>query len=195
MKFKIDNSVIILISILGMDIIMYSWIVNLFFKKDPTIVAGIIAFFGAVIGGYLTWSGVRYSIEHQKAKDRLDRLPDILKKCWRINTNYIPFGTVLASEISNNIYTSNEEVESLISDFYDKTEEIATEIAIDVSPEMYHLIMRYYTLLTDFGAYVAKEKIDDFINELFDISINTMKMVEVFEDEYEKLAESLRVEV
>ncbi|MEA0563286.1 hypothetical protein [Lysinibacillus irui] len=195
MKFKIENSVIILISIIGMDIIMYLWIVNLFFKMDVTIVAGIIAFAGAVIGGYLTWSGVRYNIEHQKAKDRLERLPDILKKCWQINTKYIAFGSVLAYSLSTKKDMSKEQVELKIEEFYKQTEEIATELALDVSPEMYRLVLRYYTVLTDYGAYVAKKKQDDFIKELYELDTKAIKMVNSLSNEYEKLADSLKVEV
>ncbi|MED4399795.1 hypothetical protein [Metabacillus fastidiosus] len=56
----------IFISIFLADLIMYGGLVRMFFgKMDTTIIAGIISFIGAVLGGTITYVGVRKTLQHR----------------------------------------------------------------------------------------------------------------------------------
>ncbi len=56
--------VAILLLILG-DILLLGYILNLIFNWDTTIIAGIIGFFGAVLGGVITYVGVNKTLRHR----------------------------------------------------------------------------------------------------------------------------------
>jgi len=173
-------------------LIIFFGVYSYFFSvKDYTLIAGIIAFWGAIIGGYLTWRGVEYNIKHQKAKDRYKKLPDEIKKCWKLN-KYISFGyfiSNLTKELDIN------ETDDKIMEFIDETEEIATEIALDISPEMYKLTMKYYTLLEDYVAYVKRNKVDIYNENMREIYNKSCFILQEYETEYETLAESLNVKM
>ncbi len=56
---------LILFSILLADCIIFGGLIHMFFNGDPTIIAGIIAFIGAIIGGLITYVGVNRTLEHR----------------------------------------------------------------------------------------------------------------------------------
>lgn len=56
---------LLIISILLVDIIIYAGLIKLFFNGDVTIIAGVIAFIGAVIGGIITYLGVNKTLHHR----------------------------------------------------------------------------------------------------------------------------------
>ena len=177
--------------ILNMLIIFFGVYSYFFSVKDYTLIAGIIAFWGAIIGGYLTWRGVEYNIEHQKAKDRYKKLPEEIKKCWKLN-KYLSFGYFISTLTKDlDIDVTRDKV----SEFYDDTEEIATEIALDISPEMYKLTMKYYTLLTEYVAYVNKNEIGIYNEKMSEIYNGSCLILQEYEKEYETLVESLNVKV
>lgn len=183
--------IFISILILNMLIIFFGIYTYFFNVSDYTLIAGIIGFCGAIIGGYLTWRGVEYNIEHQKAKDRYKKLPDEIKKCWKLN-KYLSFGHFISSLTKE---LKIEDIRDKILQFYDDTEEDATEIALDISPEMYRLTMNYYTLLSEYVVYVKKNKIDDFNEEMSGIYNKSCLILQAYEKEYESLAESLNVKM
>ena len=80
---KINNSIekltphLILVSILLIDILFLAGLIKVFFKGNSTIIAGVIAFIGAIIGGYITYLGVNKTLEH---RDREVFLNDATEK-------------------------------------------------------------------------------------------------------------------
>ncbi|KAA0944090.1 AzlD domain-containing protein [Sporosarcina sp. ANT_H38] len=68
---KINNALpyTILASIILMDIFIVAGLINIFFGWDPTIIAGVIAFVGAIIGGSLTLIGVKWTLTSQFEKE------------------------------------------------------------------------------------------------------------------------------
>lgn len=56
---------IIIVSILLIDILFVAGLINVFFKGNTTIIASVIAFIGAIIGGYITYYGVNRTLEHR----------------------------------------------------------------------------------------------------------------------------------
>ncbi|MED1747527.1 hypothetical protein [Bacillus zhangzhouensis] len=65
MKLNSKDTILIFIilSIFIADVLIYCGILNLFFKDKETIWAGLIAFVGAIIGGGITYLGVRRQIQ------------------------------------------------------------------------------------------------------------------------------------
>ncbi|MGE7922363.1 hypothetical protein ACQKND_04150 [Viridibacillus arvi] len=60
---------IIITSLVLMDLLIFGGILYKFYNFDSTIIAAIIAFFGAIIGGYITLIGVRSTIEDNNKRD------------------------------------------------------------------------------------------------------------------------------
>lgn len=56
---------LIIVSLLLADLLLYGGLINMFFNDHETIVAGIIAFFGAIIGGGVTYLGVNKTLKHR----------------------------------------------------------------------------------------------------------------------------------
>ncbi|EIM05015.1 hypothetical protein A1A1_18342 [Planococcus antarcticus DSM 14505] len=56
---------ILIVSILLTDFIIYGGLINMFFEDKETIIAGVIAFFGAIIGGVITYLGVNKTLKHR----------------------------------------------------------------------------------------------------------------------------------
>lgn len=191
--FVIGITIIALVLYLLLSIYVVYKAVN---DTNDAIMAGIIGFVGAIIGGYLTWRGVKVSVEHQKEKDRLEKLPGILKNCWKIQSRYIAFGTVLAMNLSKNKSNiSIDAVNQKVDEFYNTTDEEATDLALDVSPEMYQLILSYYTHISDFRVYYNRGEVVSYSNKLYDFGEQFNDMLFSYAKEYEILSNRLKVEV
>ncbi|WP_144679850.1 hypothetical protein [Bacillus altitudinis] len=67
MKLNSKDTILIFIilSIFIADVLIYCGILNLFFKDKETIWAGLIALVGAIIGGAITFLGVKLQIKHR----------------------------------------------------------------------------------------------------------------------------------
>lgn len=65
---------VILISFLLAVIIMYAGLIKMFFDMNETIIAGVIAFIGAVIGGAITLVGVKMTIDQTNEKEMESKL-------------------------------------------------------------------------------------------------------------------------
>ncbi|MGN7326587.1 hypothetical protein [Bacillus pumilus] len=75
----------IIVSLFSFNLIIYTGLLNLFFEDNETIWAGIIAFTGAIIGGAITYYGVKlqlYSREKElfmsTASEKLIKLDQLL---------------------------------------------------------------------------------------------------------------------
>ena len=85
MKIRDFLPFIILISVLLVDLLLYSGLVHVFFDGDKTIIAGIIAFIGAIIGGFITYLGVNRTLEH---RDREVFLSTVIERLYNIEKMY-----------------------------------------------------------------------------------------------------------
>ncbi|MER2119226.1 MAG: hypothetical protein ABS935_03105 [Solibacillus sp.] len=66
-------------------LLVTGWILVEFYEWKDTIIAAIIAFVGAIIGGLITWLGVRITIDNANKIRNLDAIPE---KIERINRFY-----------------------------------------------------------------------------------------------------------
>ncbi|WP_342502022.1 hypothetical protein [Bacillus sp. FSL W7-1085] len=78
---------IIIVSLFLGDLIIYTGLLNLFFEDKETLWAGIIGFTGAVIGGGITYYGIRMQLNHkdrevfiQSVQARTDIIQEYLSK-------------------------------------------------------------------------------------------------------------------
>lgn len=109
MKIKKYLQYLLLISLILADIIIYIGLFRLF-KYDTTLIAGCISFMGALIGGGITYFGVRKTIQH---RDKEVFLNDATEKLMineeLIDTYKSHLNSVFILEnMNNNINISNE---------------------------------------------------------------------------------------
>lgn len=72
--------IFLMLSLFIGDLLLYSGIINLFFKDKETIWAGLIAFAGAILGGAITYYGVRIQIQHREKEIFMSNLTETLTK-------------------------------------------------------------------------------------------------------------------
>jgi len=76
---------IIIISIILMNILLCGGIISIFFVDKEAIIAGVIAFFGAVIGGSITLVGVSKTINENRKGERIKEIKIDLKSVEYLN--------------------------------------------------------------------------------------------------------------
>lgn len=80
-KKGVDNAMpfVMLISVLLVNILLVTGIMKLFFGWDSAILAGVIAFIGAIIGGSITLIGVNKTIHENRKEEELKTIITNLK--------------------------------------------------------------------------------------------------------------------
>ncbi|WGT39034.1 hypothetical protein QH639_25185 [Lysinibacillus sp. 1 U-2021] len=89
MKEKTLNN-ILFISLVITSLAALLVAVVVFFKAglwEPTIAAGFIGFTGAIIGGFITWLGVKVTIENSNRIRELDAIPSKIEKINKFHTS------------------------------------------------------------------------------------------------------------
>ncbi|MCY7918894.1 hypothetical protein [Bacillus vallismortis] len=66
LNFKDTILIFIILSLFLGDLLLYLGILNIFFEDKETIWAGLIAFTGAILGGAITYYGVKLQIQHRE---------------------------------------------------------------------------------------------------------------------------------
>ncbi|KAF6540144.1 hypothetical protein LRS76_17980 [Bacillus amyloliquefaciens] len=82
MRLNIKNIIFIfvIVSLFLGDLLLYSGILNMFFKDKETIWAGLIAFTGAILGGAITYYGVKLQIQHREKEIFMSTVTETLTK-------------------------------------------------------------------------------------------------------------------
>lgn len=82
MRLNIKNIIFIfvIVSLFLGDLLLYSGILNMFFKDKETIWAGLIAFAGAILGGAITYYGVKLQIQHREKEIFMSNVTETLTK-------------------------------------------------------------------------------------------------------------------
>lgn len=170
----------ILSSIVIADILVYIWLFKLIFNWNTTIVAGVIGFSGAIIGGLLTLIGVRSTIMFQIRKDKYNRLPKIINNSWKIQ-GQIAFTMGLKSA---KIENKNIDDEKLVEDFYKDNEGWVTELAAEVDPRAYGIVNRFFDLISDYHVYKKRGDNTKWETEAFQCHCEMSELIDEFEKEY-----------
>ncbi|MEK5207494.1 hypothetical protein [Psychrobacillus sp. FSL H8-0510] len=84
MKYEKEITLLIIVSIIGMNALLYTWLINMLFIDSETITAGLIAFVGAIFGGFITLIGVNKTISENRRKDDLKSLASKLNAINKI---------------------------------------------------------------------------------------------------------------
>ncbi|WP_198530611.1 hypothetical protein [Bacillus sp. LL01] len=165
------------------DILILLGLVVLFFDlEDTTLIAGIIAFTGAIIGGVITYSGVLLTIERQRVQNLAEKYPErlmvsdkildsiaiSLHEIFLVRDQYKLLDTANKNKIRLNIINDHLKV--------------ANDLLIDsvkVSGEIYRLTREYVRLLKGlkFICSINSDFIEEKINQEQENLINIFKAV------------------
>ncbi|WP_430742086.1 hypothetical protein [Bacillus atrophaeus] len=80
LNFKDIVLIFIILSLFVGDLLLYSGILNAFFKDKEAIWAGLIAFTGAILGGAITYYGVKLQIQHREKEIFMSTVTETLTK-------------------------------------------------------------------------------------------------------------------
>ena len=150
---------------------------------DTTIIAGIIGFIGAVLGGIITFWGVRYTIVNQEKNKRIERLPLMINNAWKIQKK-LSFINWLGYEISKGKDLNESK---MLSDFYNEHDEKLTEIAATVSADIYQIINRFFTHISDYDGWKGRNKQKEWFDKADSYFNEVAKLIQIYEDEYKKI--------
>ncbi|MFP7237463.1 hypothetical protein [Bacillus altitudinis] len=81
---KMYSNIIFFIIILSLflgDLLIYTGLLNMFFEEKETIWAGIIGFTGAVLGGGITYYGIRMQLNHRDRELFFQTVHSRMEKC------------------------------------------------------------------------------------------------------------------
>ncbi|WP_423056973.1 hypothetical protein [Bacillus velezensis] len=80
LNYKDTILIFIILSLFLGDLLLYSGILNTFFEDKETIWAGLIAFMGAILGGAITYYGVKLQIQHREKEIFMSNVTETLTK-------------------------------------------------------------------------------------------------------------------
>ncbi|KQU08641.1 hypothetical protein ABEQ78_10900 [Bacillus altitudinis] len=121
--------IFIILSLFIGDLLIYSGIINLFFKDKETMWAGIIAFTGAILGGAITYYGVRIQIQHREKEVFMSNVTETLTKIDELLYLLRPSfnGLYLLELTFNNSDINEEEVKAGFHTFVGEFNKILAE--------------------------------------------------------------------
>lgn len=91
---KMYSNIIFFIIILSLflgDLLIYTGILNIFFEEKETIWAGIIGFTGAVLGGGITYYGIRMQLNHRDRELFLQTVHIKMETCQELIRKYFKY--------------------------------------------------------------------------------------------------------
>ncbi|WP_368004423.1 hypothetical protein MHI58_09035 [Bacillus sp. FSL K6-2869] len=109
-NWKMYSNIIFFIIILSLflgDLLIYTGLLNMFFEEKETIWAGIIGFTGAVLGGGITYYGIRMQLNHRDRELFLQTVATRMHACQEFLIKY------------DSYYTGARRVRTLAGDFDD----------------------------------------------------------------------------
>lgn len=165
------------------DTLLLMNIVKELYHWDTTIIAGVIGFIGAIIGGILTFIGVKYTLIHQEKNRKLEVLPVKINNSWKIVKQFI-FIETLGVMIEKD--TNLDDIK-FINDFYKNNEDWLTELAASVSAEMYRIVNLYFNHISDYGSWKHRNKQDEWFDRAYQYSNEIAQLIKEYEYEYSKL--------
>ncbi|KYD02605.1 hypothetical protein [Bacillus atrophaeus] len=90
LNFKDIVLIFIILSLFVGDLLLYSGILNAFFKDKEAIWAGLIAFIGAILGGAITYYGVKLQIQHREKEIFMSNVTETLTKINELKSFLAP---------------------------------------------------------------------------------------------------------
>ncbi|MCC2929091.1 hypothetical protein [Bacillus sp. LBG-1-113] len=132
---KIDSKdfilILVILSLLLGDLLIYTGILNEFFKDKETLWAGIIAFVGAVVGGLITYYGVKIQIYSREVEVFMSTVSEKLTKLDSLLGSlggYLDFIAVIQDDPTLHEQTKTVHIDGHIKDFCNSLRENLKEI-------------------------------------------------------------------
>ncbi|MGG1348453.1 hypothetical protein ABE197_17515 [Bacillus subtilis] len=132
---KIDSKdfilILVILSLLLGDLLIYTGILNEFFKDKETLWAGIIAFVGAVVGGLITYYGVKIQIYSREVEVFMSTVSEKLTKLDSLLGSlggYLDFIAVIQDDPTLLEQTKTVHIDGHINDFCNSLRENLKEI-------------------------------------------------------------------
>lgn len=175
LNFKDTILIFIILSLFLGDLLLFSGILNTFFEDKETIWAGLIAFMGAILGGTITYYGVKLQIQHRekevfmsnvtetltKINELLSLLTPSFNRMFWIEENYMD-EEKKPSHIKSSVNEFNE-VLSMQKDIVYKYLDYELVELIEFHQKFFHFYKEKYSYLE---AYEEMEKCRDIYNVL-----------------------------
>lgn len=187
---------ITLISVLLADLLLYGGLVHIFFDGDKTIIAGIIAFVGTIIAGFITYLGVNKGLEH---RDREVFLSDATEKLMNMEVFKDKYSDYLnAAFISEQIIKNGPENKIAHEAIKLKAKRLISELKLD--KEKMYKSMEYEQIeilnsqqksldfLTRKKEFTEKDALDciERIRDVFQVLIVSKEKLELKYRQYKK---------
>lgn len=187
---EITERAVIIITVLTTLLILGMVLIE-FEALDTTLLAGIIAFVGAIIGGSITLIGVNKTIEFTRKEENLKKIPDriiiiekIIQKLKNFKSN---LEITRRYDITANISNTHENIKHVL------WEEALIRDAILVSPKVYQQLKNFSVSIdiiheSFFDKYERifrdKQSIDEITDAYYDDSSqNIDNFIEFLENE------------
>ena len=163
------------------------WIMIEFYNWKDTIVAAIIAFVGAIIGGSLTLIGVNKTIQHNNEKEEQQILMIQYKTLIKsIKSMDVVRNEITESQLSNVPFSACRQ---LITEMFDKTGGIL-DSSVENNEIVYEVIYKLYKYVCSINAdyilpiHVKSSNDNDLYNSLYN---KIIEVIEILENERVRL--------
>lgn len=187
----------ILLSLVLADIIMYAGLIKMFFNSSPTIIAGVIAFIGAIIGGFLTLVGVDITLKNQYRREFLESYPSKLMKADFIVEKSLEINRVCRESQRLGKY---EIIKIELEHFFENRETLL-EKAAEASDELYkslnkishhyrswyHLLNNVRAAIDEWGAEKVHDMIQDYNDRSYELTIEILSSRDRIVEKYKQL--------
>jgi hypothetical protein len=126
---------VIIVFVIGFHLLFFFGVAKITLPINPDISAGILAFIGSILGGLITYFGVKITLEHgtnQKFLENSGRIIDLLDRC--ITELKAPFNALFILDGSNNFSEDqkNEKYKNVISRFNDILDEHYSKLKVEL---------------------------------------------------------------
>ncbi|MCY8141918.1 hypothetical protein [Bacillus haynesii] len=187
----------IIFSLLLGDIILFSSLINEFFVHSETIIAGIIGFVGAILGGAITYLGVRLQLSHRDkevflstATVRLDTLSLLDDKYSSFNGSAIVYSSYKQyMDAEHRILQIDRLIGEVIETIQQDRKVLMEVMGYSEFKEIINIKDSLYGMITNFGVQIpltqdkAKEGIAE-IQKLYKIISDYRKSITKKYDDY-----------
>jgi hypothetical protein len=137
----------VLFTALVIDLIIFYAILDLLKVFEKEIIAALIGFIGSVIGGLLTLIGVKWTLDSQQRKERLEKY----EKANFVFTELLPKLT----EVYNNIKSLNPSNWAVMIDKVVENSKALEKNAADLSIESMHIDIEFYRAVKSIEYYAG----------------------------------------
>ncbi|WP_418302459.1 hypothetical protein [Lysinibacillus fusiformis] len=199
---KLENTmnVVVLITVSSTMVLIFTGVfISLFSIKDYTIIAGLIGFVGAIIGGSITLIGVRMTIKEARRKDELEKIEekvfageyliDELSKLATLVESYCISLKNTYSELEEpDAFNYNRSIISKCNKFYDETDDfneriIPSPVTRKLGYSLYKETKELLELVNNTGLEIEEEGFhsvyygDDFLEDIQSHLIQIKKLI------------------